>query len=182
MLPFLQGRGSTRKLRLFACAIAGRRPDLLDQMGVWDTLALAERWAEGLVPDDEMDAELGLAGVPLPPWPRSVAAASQWFAQAGVDAEQAERKRQAHAALLRCLFGNPFRPVVVDPAWLAHADGVVAKVAESNYQRRAFDELPLLADALTDCGCVDEQMLSHCRGPGPHARGCFVVDALTGRG
>lgn len=95
--------------------------------------------------------------------------------------EERKRRDAEVARLLRCVFGNPYRPAVADPAWLAHADGLVAKVTESIYQRRAFDELSLLADALEDSGCTDEQLLRHCRGPGPHARGCFVVDLVTGR-
>ena len=43
-------------------------------------------------------------------------------------------------------------------------------------------ELPILADALEDAGCADAAILAHCRGPGEHVRGCWVVDLLTGRG
>jgi hypothetical protein len=47
--------------------------------------------------------------------------------------------------------------------------------------RGAFDRLPVLGDLLEEAGCGDAALLAHCRGPGPHAHGCFVVDALTGR-
>ena len=79
--------------------------------------------------------------------------------------------------LLRDIFGNPFRPVTVDPRWRT-AD--TAPLARGIYEDRAFDRLPLLADALMDAGCDDEHVLAHCRSDGPHVRGCWVVDLLLG--
>lgn len=91
-----------------------------------------------------------------------------------VPAGQAE----AQCNLLRDIVGNPFRPVALDPVWRTEA--VVALVA-GIYADRAFDRLPVLADALEDAGCADADILSHCRGPGPHVRGCWVVDLLLGK-
>ena len=54
-------------------------------------------------------------------------------------------------------------------------------MAQSIYDARAFDRLPLLADALEDAGCADADILSHCRTPGEHVRGCWVVDLLLGK-
>lgn len=90
-----------------------------------------------------------------------------------------ERKEQA--VLLRDIFGNPFRPVAIDPAWLAWNDGTIRRLAESIYEERRFENMPILADALEDAGCRAQAILDHCRGPGPHVRGCWVVDLLTGR-
>jgi len=45
----------------------------------------------------------------------------------------------------------------------------------------AFDRLPILADALQEAGCNNADMLAHCRGPGPHARGCWVVDLVLAK-
>ncbi len=87
----------------------------------------------------------------------------------------------AQADLIRDIFGNPFRPVAVDPAWLAWNDGAIRKMAQAIYDERAFDRLPLLADALEDAGCADADILAHCRGPGPHVRGCWLVDSLLGK-
>jgi hypothetical protein len=81
--------------------------------------------------------------------------------------------------LLRDIFGNPFHPLTVDPAWLTPN---VTALAGAIYDERAFDRLPILADALEEAGCDNEDVLTHCRGPGPHVRGCWVVDQLTGRG
>lgn len=82
---------------------------------------------------------------------------------------------------LRCIFGNPFRSVSIHPKWLAWNDGTVRKIVQSLYEERAFDRMPILADALQDAGCDNEDILNHCRSKGPHVRGCWVVDLLTGR-
>ena len=55
------------------------------------------------------------------------------------------------------------------------------RLAESVYEGRAFDRLPVLADALEEAGCADAQVLSHLRGPGPHACGCHVLDLILGK-
>src|SRR5262249_13513505 len=72
----------------------------------------------------------------------------------------------------------PFRPVPVDSIWLAPK---VVQLAQSNYDNRAFDRLPALADALEEAGCHDTDILDHCRGPGPHFRGCWVLDLILGK-
>jgi hypothetical protein len=93
--------------------------------------------------------------------------------RAGKDGQGAARARQA--SLLRCIVGNPFRPVALDPSWRT---STVVALAEGIYADSAFDRLPVLADALQDAGCDNEQVSSHCRSGGPHARGCWVVDLL----
>ncbi len=80
--------------------------------------------------------------------------------------------------LLRCIFGNPFRPVAFDPRW--RSETAVA-LAAGIYDGRHFDRLPILADALEDAGCEHPDMLNHLRGPGPHARGCWPLDLVLGR-
>jgi hypothetical protein len=101
------------------------------------------------------------------------------------EARAAEDQRAASTAhalyqceLLRDIFGNPYRPVSADPAWLRWDDGTVVKVARAIYEERAFERLPVLADALEDAGCTEEAILSHLRGPGPHVRGCWALDLL----
>jgi hypothetical protein len=90
-------------------------------------------------------------------------------------------ERAAQAALLGDIIGNPFRSVAVDPSWLTWNGGTVAKLAETVYTERAFDRLSILADALEDAGCHDAGILAHCRGSGPHVKGCWVVDLILGR-
>lgn len=80
--------------------------------------------------------------------------------------------------LMREIAGNPFRPAAWDGRWRT-AD--VVGLARGIYEGRAFERLPLLADALMDAGCADEAPLGHCRSAGPHLRGCWVVDWVLGR-
>ncbi len=82
------------------------------------------------------------------------------------------------ARLVRDIFGNPFRPVVVEPLWLT---STVLALATGIYQEKAFDGMPILADALQDAGCDSDDVLNHCRQPGEHVRGCWVVDLLLGK-
>ncbi|MBN9521069.1 hypothetical protein J0H58_21550 [bacterium] len=79
---------------------------------------------------------------------------------------------------MRDIFGNPFRPVALDPAWRTEA---VVALAAGIYADRAFERLPVLADALEDAGCDHADVLTHCRGAGPHVRGCWVVDLFLGK-
>jgi hypothetical protein len=94
--------------------------------------------------------------------------------QAVIDAEQA-----AQANLLRCVAGNPFHAVRAEPDWRT---APVVGIAEAIYAERAFDRLPILADALEDAGCADADVLTHCRAHPEHARGCWVVDMVLGKG
>jgi hypothetical protein len=82
------------------------------------------------------------------------------------------------AEVVRDIFGNPFRPTAIDRAWLAWNDATVLKLAQGIYEDRAIDRLPILADALEEAGCTNAGILTHCRRPQVHARGCWVVDAL----
>jgi hypothetical protein len=90
-----------------------------------------------------------------------------------------EERRQV--ALLRDLFGNPFRPRTVAPFVLAWNGGAVRRLAQGIDDERAFDRLPILADALADAGCDDEELIAHCRGEESHARGCWAVDLILAR-
>jgi hypothetical protein len=94
------------------------------------------------------------------------------------DPRTASESASVQAEVVRDIFGNPFRPVNFDPGWRT-AD--VLGLANGIYEDRAFDRLPLLADALMDAGCDDDQVIGHCRSPGPHSRGCWVVDLVLGK-
>jgi hypothetical protein len=88
---------------------------------------------------------------------------------------------EAQSELLRCVFGNPFRPTTkIQPAWLDH-NGRAKRLAQGIYDDRAFHWEPRLADALEDAGCTDAELLGHLRGPGPHVRGCWAVDLLLAK-
>ena len=99
--------------------------------------------------------------------------AGDWYT-----AESMKAERAGQAVLIRDVFGNPFRPVSRDPSWLTSDVVALANGLEAD---RAFDRLPILADALEDAGCDSAEVLTHCRGPGPHVPGCWVVDLVLGR-
>ena len=89
------------------------------------------------------------------------------------------------AALLRDIFGNPFCPISIDPAWLTPT---VVQLSQTAYEERQMPSgqldptrLSVLADALEDAGCDSQEMLSHLRSPGPHVRGCWCIDLLLGK-
>jgi hypothetical protein len=101
----------------------------------------------------------------------------------GEDAEAAETVAQA--AILRDIFGNPFRPAAISPAWQTPA---VVALAQAAYDNRilpagalASARLAVLADALEEAGCADAELLGHLRGPGPHVRGCWALDLVLGK-
>jgi len=104
---------------------------------------------------------------------RAVACTHRVNVLAGYSEEKAHQRN-----LLRDIFGNPFRPVTLDPAWKT---ATVVALAEAIYADRAFDRLPILADALEEAGCTSGELLNHCRQPGEHVRGCWAVDLLLGR-
>src|SRR5262249_32627622 len=107
------------------------------------------------------------------------------------------------ARVLRDLFGNPFRLKIFDPGWRT---STVVPLARHIYDERAYELMPILADALDDARCTDADILHHCRQPeqrvsnfldeieaerraredyvqdyrelGDHFRGCWVVDLI----
>jgi hypothetical protein len=98
-------------------------------------------------------------------------------ALAKVPGGTSEAESIAQAALLRCIFGMvPFRAVPI-----VHSSSTVTAVAQTIYDDRAFDRLPILADALEDAGCTNQDILAHCRRGDEHVRGCWVVDLLLGK-
>jgi len=98
------------------------------------------------------------------------------------DSPACEALKKAHFrlqdAVFRDLVGNPFLPVEFDPHWRTSD---VLGLARAVYDVGAFDRVPILADALMDAGCADEAIIGHCRGPGPHVHGCWVVDLVLGK-
>jgi hypothetical protein len=96
-----------------------------------------------------------------------------------LNSQRAFERTRHFPDLVRCLFGDPFRPVRFDPTWNTTA---ALGLARTIYEERAFDRLPILADALEDAGCGDPAVLGHCRRDATHARGCWVADGVLGRG
>jgi hypothetical protein len=100
-------------------------------------------------------------------------------------------EQAAQCRLLRDIIGNPFRPLPPRKGkraweerrmhWLNWNDATIRHMAESIYEERAFDRLPILGDALEDAGCNEAEILDHVRSDGSHVRGCWVIDLLLGK-
>ena len=234
MLEFLRGKVSDRKLRLFAVGCCRRIWRHFEDKRSRRAVEVAERYADGLASDEELDeAEdaagdancdgMGAASAAVPPASADAYDAAsaladpdytlydhfldavyhQWDASCGdyytgkekvgstasrepsvereitrVAKARIGAERGAQATLLRDIFGNPFRPVTVDPSWLTRT---VTALAKGIYHKPAFDRLPVLAEALEEAGCHDPDILAHCRRPGEHVRGCWVVDLILGK-
>src|SRR5581483_9370855 len=89
-----------------------------------------------------------------------------------------EEERAKPCSWIRDMFPNPFQPVIFDPQWRTQK---ALALANQIYTDRAFDRMPILADALEEAGCTNADILNHCRQPGEHVRGCWVVDLLLGK-
>jgi hypothetical protein len=194
LLKRSRARPGGRKLRLLVCAWCNRRWNALDE-GYQKALEVAERFAEGQASCAELDlarqaarATRRMYGVPCAyargiQYTDAVSAAAHLacFSYERRDPEILEARaeeRRLQIVLLRDIFGNPFRPVAFDPEW--RTDTAVT-LAHQMYESRDFGAMPILADALQDAGCEEADILDHCRGPGPHVRGCWVVDLVLGK-
>ncbi len=186
MLEFLRGKSSDRKLRLFACACCRNIPHLLRY--VYRFIELAESVADGSIGVDE----LGNARMKAP-HSYMVASVSLWVLSDHIYRSCCRNARlfnpvisRAWCPHVRDVFGNPFRPVSINDAWLTH--NVVA-LSQAAYDQRELPSgyldparLAGLADALEQAGCDNQDILGHLREPGPHVKGCWVVDVVLGKG
>ena len=183
ILEFIRNDATARKLRLFSVAALKKVKSASEENGtethrkVLIAYELAERFADGGISVQDLRRAWGENLAHCWPerayeWAREVASPGRGILPcSGISSVDA-------VALLRDIFGNPFRPVAINPRWLTSN---VVNLANAIYSERAFDRLPILSDALMDAGCNDDEILNHCRSEGPHVRGCWVVDLLTGR-
>jgi hypothetical protein len=93
--------------------------------------------------------------------------------------EQEEKTRQV--TMLRDLFGNPFRRVVAEPAWLSWRGGELQRLVREIEAKQAFDQLPKLIELLREAGCGEKDLVEHCGREGQHVRGCWMIDLLLGK-
>jgi len=182
---------SYRRLRLFACAECRRQLNNVVRDEFRDALDVAENYAAGIATDEALSAAsqttmygsarrranraqsptLGLIHWLVQPDDSMISTASL-----AVASKPAARQWQCQ--ILRDIFGNPFRPVAFSPDWRTDT---ALSLARMMYDAREFGAMPILADALQDAGCDNGDILNHCRGDGPHVRGCWVVDLVLGR-
>jgi hypothetical protein len=204
MLEFIRGKATDRKLRLFAVVCLRRIRHLFKHEDVLRSLEVAEPFAEGRATDEELRTAEALAmwAGDDASWHSMQEAVAAWAAAAAADGEgiaaargavyevqsvhgqdevQCDQEKLAQCHFLRDIFGNPFlRPCAIDPMWLVWGNGTVRLLVDAIYDGESFDRLPILADALEEAGCQDQDILGHCRQLGPHVRGCWVVDLLLG--
>jgi hypothetical protein len=74
---------------------------------------------------------------------------------------------------------NPFQPPVLNRRWLS---GTVQALAQAMHESGDLTAMPILADALQKVGCDNVEVLGHCRSPGVHLRGCWVLDLVLAEG
>jgi hypothetical protein len=199
MLDFLRGKTSDRKLRLAACAFLRRVLMLLTDEDAQHPLFVAERFADDEASETELSRAYDTAGnkgccvasthgyTAAYDSCRAACHAAVEHARAAKQAVEPASlnavyfaEQQAQPPVIRDIF-NPFVRLAVDPSWLAWNDAIVVKLAQGIYDDRAFDRLPILADALEDAGCAETTILDHLRSPGPHARGCWPLDLILGK-
>jgi hypothetical protein len=218
MLEFLKGEGSAsdRKFLLFAVACCRRIWPLLGEHRSRQAVDLLDRCLDEGPEHLAIARELAEEGLSAPgsgygafaPWQalrrgsaharaREAAVSAARAVGASVslsgvngDQETFDAERRVQSDLLRCLFGNPFRPAPpLPPAVLAWNDRTVPRLAAAAYDDRRLPEgtlspshLGVLHDALLDAGCEDAALLEHLRSEGhPHYRGCWSVDLVLGR-
>jgi hypothetical protein len=207
MLEFLRGRASERKLRLFAVGCCRRVWSLLTTEKSRKAVEVAERYVDGQTGQSELlgagrgaereaassrglnyDAVAAViaAGDPNATSVDAAILAAHNAVNAAWGSSLHRRaaslaEQSSQAQFLRCIIGNPFRPVSIRAGLLAWNDGTVRRIAQSIYEERAFDRMPVLADALEDAGCTNRAILDHCRQPGQHVRGCWILDLILGK-
>lgn len=187
---------AARKLRLFMVAWCRHNWDRITLPIVKEAVELAERFAEGKASKKQLEGlfEEGrrvMYGTPLSYllWPNTNQMASCVMGFCREDMGYAPSRynndgtayrewQLLKATIFRDIIGNPFRPVAFSPEWRTDT---ALSLARTMYESRDFSAMPILADALQDAGCEVTGILDHCRGEGPHVRGCWVVDLVLGK-
>jgi len=191
MLRYARSKATMRQRRLLACGFCRINWSQLPDDRLKRLIELIERYADGQSGGGTLVRAYELFGVVKEP---AVANALDPDMLKALRAAQASNEdppgmafpqwqdSNLQVALLHDIFGNPFRPTPpLPPVVLAWNDGTVPKLAQAIYEDRAFNRLPILADALEEAGCNNADILAHCRQPGEHFRGCWVVDLLLGK-
>jgi hypothetical protein len=172
-----------RRARLFLCACV-RRMDRAKFPAFREAVELAERYADGRAGPDEMRSMRFTYRYrfnhPADMLLRSGDDGPLDLVQRGLvwleSCYPSEAAREVRLALWRDVMGG--EGVRFDAAWLAWEGGTLRRLAEAIDRGRDFTQMPILGDALEEAGCGDPAILEHCRGDGPHAHGCWVLERL----
>jgi hypothetical protein len=196
-------RTTPRKARLFVCACCRRVWNHLGDAGQ-AAVEAAERAADGhirikdlrpfciasprelMVGGRRVRSPANYAAVPFTWVNADMAAEAAAFLFGLSSSEVAGERRSAEEAelraqcdLVRDILGNPFRPVTLDATCRIHNVVTLARAAYDQRQLPSGElnphRLAVLADALEEAG-APAYLVEHLRSPGPHVRGCFVVD------
>jgi hypothetical protein len=188
MLEYLREDAGDRKLRLFACVCFREtfkyHPKPTNEP-LEELIAATEAFVDGrLAATDWERVRAEMPGGTFHPHSHASNASRAAVFDAArnrmrfgepIDFTERAIQEQRQAAFLRDIFGNPFRPIMFSPSWRTDT---ALTLARQMYESRDFGAMPILADALQDAGCEDAVILGHCRGEGPHVRGCWVVDLV----
>lgn len=208
LLAFVAGRVSDRKLRLFAVACCRDVWHMLKDDCTRHAVEIGEAFADGKVSAEETHtvslaawqwfwnadrettdgknaaASCARAAFPTGQYEYSLMGRTETMRDnleiVLTNLAWGEHPRE-QACLFREVIGNPFAKPELDSRVLACNDGTVRRLAQSMYDDRRFEAMPVLADALEDANCTETSVLEHCRTHGGHVRGCWVVDLILGR-
>lgn len=192
LLVSIRSRASARKLRLLLCACVRTLRDSTTVRECQPTIEVAERFADGLATASELRAPPEGEGSNWEGWiayPDAFEAARYLIPVClSRDMETfrmwERRKRRECRSRYNRLVADVFDPllsrlVAFDADWKT---STAVAVAQQMYDSRDFSTMPILADALQDAGCDNDDILNHCRDPEqPHIRGCWVVDLVLGK-
>lgn len=189
----LNVRASLRQRRLHACGCARLALTRTAARRWLPLVVVAEEYADGAGGPARLVEAAG-RGQTLPQ-PRGAwgdarlmldlddALAAQWDQVAEEQTEYAPdhrlyRRVRFRAAVLADIVGPEVPPAFL-PAWRT---STVTALAAQMYEARDFCTMPILADALQDAGCDNDDILDHCRDSQQvHVRGCWVTDLVLGK-
>ena len=191
MLEFLQSCVNARKLQLFACGCLGTVKGRPFPFEVSKAIGYIEKYCDGLLSWNDASKRINriqfkcdtiVVGTneyrfEFPPLLEAVDDIAQLTVNycSFIGTYHMRTTNLSLVGVLRDIYGNPFRPVILNTSWRT---STVVALANGIYEEKAFDRIPILADALQDAGCDNDDILNHCRQPGEHVRGCWCVDLI----
>ncbi len=188
MIEALRRRASQRKFRLFSCAAARLCSfyDLPEGSNDLKAILAVEEWAEGDARVEDLAEARELAQKAGARWVTdryAFTGARTWANTARADSSRVA----AYCGRARCIFGHPFRRTKPAATW-RDGGGMILTLARAASAERILPaglldqaRLGVLSDALEEAGCTDADILGHLRAPGPHVRGCWVLDLICGK-